>query len=669
MAKELTAEDTARLLERAARRRSDGSRGMRARHAWRRLVQACGEGSSVAQDEVRGMAAGLPESDVLELLAAAPEEPADRAAYLALIGQTAQREALDPDGSLLALAYRAATGEVRTRLRTVMAAEGDAEVIRVVVTGEQRDRIAELSYDELDYLGRHFAEHQRWDELRRLARDLPLDRAVAAAALLPEHERTGGHAELLTALAGHSGRQLRSLAERLPQRRVIRWDTHGYVLRASFAPDGSEVALSHQTFPEAFVRGEPRPQDEAGEHIVDMLRLGTGVVERRFVQRLPEWYQTESSVLHVGNEVLVRWGHAGRYSVACVVPDHRVICTGAAVSDLRRASTGAVLIGPDGLAFADRGASALRYVAPPRGGTDLRTLVADPAACVLATLPAFRRIACYDRGKVHVVREDGEVLHTIVARGEARSGGVPRVVHPALSFLSPDAVALYLYDPGFGHGKRSGQHTGIWEFPPGGTARHAASHQGSIRDRWPLEEWRGRPLDDTFAARLLTSVPDSRADNGQFGPMDDDVPWLHGLDKPGSGGPGTTSAAARYALAVAPGGDTLVTATGHPLRMRFEVHSPHLPTARELLERPLAHGGPRDLQRVRELLATIGDPAVRAALELLEFCLAERLGLDIALGDTSGVTPASTDIALGDARSDHDSDVHPRDVHRRDARA
>ncbi|MGP3970103.1 hypothetical protein [Streptomyces sp. 6N223] len=43
-----------------------------------------------------------------DLLAAAAAEPRDRAAYLTLIGQDAQRQALAPDGSLLALAYRAA---------------------------------------------------------------------------------------------------------------------------------------------------------------------------------------------------------------------------------------------------------------------------------------------------------------------------------------------------------------------------------------------------------------------------------------------------------------------------------------------------------------------------------------------------------------------------------
>jgi hypothetical protein len=107
---------------------------------------------------------------VLALLAGAPDEPADRAAYLVLIGQPAHHAALDPDSTLLALAYRAAPPDVRARLRAALAAAGDSEVIRVVVTGEARDRLGELSYDELDYLRWQLAERQGWNGLRRLAR-------------------------------------------------------------------------------------------------------------------------------------------------------------------------------------------------------------------------------------------------------------------------------------------------------------------------------------------------------------------------------------------------------------------------------------------------------------------------------------------------------------------
>lgn len=110
----IRAQEVVRPAGRAGLRRDDGSRGWRARRAWRRLVSACAAGNVAAQEAVR--TAELTDPDVLELLAVAPAEPADRAAYLVLIGQGAQHRALDPDGSLPTLAYRTAVPETRERL-------------------------------------------------------------------------------------------------------------------------------------------------------------------------------------------------------------------------------------------------------------------------------------------------------------------------------------------------------------------------------------------------------------------------------------------------------------------------------------------------------------------------------------------------------------------------
>ncbi|MGP4012347.1 hypothetical protein [Streptomyces sp. 4N124] len=66
----------------------------------------------------------------------------------------------------------------------------------------------------------------------------------------------------------------------------------------------------------------------------------------------------------------------------------------------------------------------------------------------------------------------------------------------------------------------------------------------------------------------------------------------------------------------------------------LEVHSPHLPSARALLEQPLLHTGPHDVRRIRELRPKFGDPVVREALDLLARALEDRFGGDIALGRT-----------------------------------
>lgn len=78
------------------------------------------------------------------------------------------------------------------------------------------------------------------------------------------------------------------------------------------------------------------------------------------------------------------------------------------------------------------------------------------------------------------------------------------------------------------------------------------------------------------------------------------------------------------------------------------MHSPHLPSARTLLEQPLLRSTRQDLRRAADLRSRIDDPAVRDALDLLGTCLADRFGQDIALGTGSGTAGSATDIALGE---------------------
>ncbi|MGC9541323.1 hypothetical protein [Streptomyces sp. UG1] len=643
MTKTLTANGAARLLHTAAHRRADGSRGLRARRAWRRLLRACAAGEPAAQDAVRSAAASLSAEDALELAAAAPSQPADRAAYLALVGQEAQRQALDPDGSLLALAYRAATPEVRVRLRTVMAAEGDTEVIRVAVTGDQRDRVAELSYDELDYVGRQFAERGQWPELRRLIRDLPLVKAAAAARLLPERERAGGPDGLLSRLAQQSASELRSVVDRLPRKQLIEHHTFGGFHRASFSPDSSELA----------VRCTPWWKTDEQELRVKRLRIGSGTateVFRRGYGWVTKWdFEDDDAILHLGDEILLKQGRRDGYRIVRIRPDHQTLCPPSEVVKMRRSSSGAVLVGPSGLAFADRGARELRYVPVPRladiyGGGDIRF---DMARCALATLPASRLVAFAGLGAgCLVMDEDGRVLHSMSLSDEAvcnRVGGRASDFFPALSFVSPDKLALHWYAGGAGRDGRLGkeddvvgQFTEVWEFSNGRAPRRTSVHEGAIRNRWPFDTWRGMVLDDSFAARVAGA--DRRRTSQR---PDPDFPWL-----PRPFSPNQWSFHGQKLLAMSAGGDMF--AVAQQSVRRLEVHSPHLPGARELLEQPLLHSTPQDMWRLRELRPLIGDRAVRDALDLLAECLTERFGHDIALGaDGSVPSGGPHDIALG----------------------
>ncbi|MER7372418.1 hypothetical protein [Streptomyces lanatus] len=577
------------------------------------------------------MAAELPETDVQELLAAAPQEPADAAAYLALIGQSAQSRALDPDGSLLALAYRAAPTDVRERLRTVMAADGDTDVIRVVVTGDQRDRIAEMSYAELDYLGHQLAEHRLWDELRRLARDLPLAKAVAAAGLLPERERTSGGADdavgLLDTLAQRSGGQLRAMVERLPQDRLITRRTRGARAQASFSPCASELALKYSIW----------KWGKYSEFAMETLSISTGAATPRFIGKSGEVAFGNESILHLGDEIIVRMRDTARLCrIIRVLPDQHILCSSSELSDMRRSSRGAVLLHPAGLAFVDPGADQLRYEKFPRfsenqGGSRISAWL--DSSSTLTTLPESRLIAFINRSEWHVVSESGMEIIQTAQVSDTHADKV--AFSPALSLLSPHSLALHRFVTHPGKGEAE-QHSEIWEFTPKGTPRRTAEHEGAVLDRWPPEKWQGLALDNSFAARILT-------ENGRNGYVRHDLPWLQRQVSPHGYG-------RREFLALSPWGDMLATNTvleWDKLNV-CEVHSPHLPSARELLEQPLLHSGPQDVLRVRELRTKVGDPAVRDALDLLATCLEERFGQDITLGSGPRTAGGTTDIALGE---------------------
>lgn len=606
-------DEAARLVRRAALRRADGSRGLRARWAWRRLVRMCAEGEPAGQDAMRATATDLSEADVLDLLAVAPEEPADRAAYLALIGQQDQRRALDPDGSLLALAYRAAAVEVRERLRTVLAAEGDAEVVRVVVTGDRRDRMADLSPHELDYLGHQLAEHRRWDELRRLVRDLPPARAAATVRLLPVRERTGNGAELFSMLAERSPEQLSAVVDRLPRTRLMTHETGGSYLGVSLSPDASEVALRYGKW----------KKGQRNEIHVETLRIGTGESTHRFRENALKDADSGNSILHLGDEVLVRLEYGyDHHQIFRVVPDLVAFDVPSALSDMRRSSGGAVLVRPGGLSFADPGASTLRRLGIPRFEEGHYFHVSD-ASCTLATLPEDRLVAVFHMDRIWVVDEDGTVLHETRTSAVGAGG-----FSPALSFLSADSLVLHKQAA-----TRSQEITEMWKFPSQGAPRRTARHTGAVPDRWPYAEWRGRRLDDLFVERVYNNCDIHR--------VDPSAPWLQHR-------PGSIEPPIRRLLAASPGGDMYFTVALATCPQRLEIHSPHLPDARALLEKPLLHSTPHDLRHVHELRAEIGDPEVRDALDLLGAALSERFGGDVALGDTAAVPVGGpTDIALG----------------------
>ncbi|GKQ41112.1 hypothetical protein [Streptomyces sp. A012304] len=624
----LTEDGAARLLRRAARRSADGTRGVRARWAWRRLVRACACGDAAAQEAVR--TAELPDTDVLELLAAGPVEPADRAAYLTLIGQRAQRQALDPDGARLALAYWTATVETRGRLRAAMAAEGDGEAVRVVVGGEQRDRVAAMSSEDLDYLGRQLAEHRRWDELRWLALDLPLAKAGATARLLPAEERTGERGVLLTALSAFPAEQLAATVEKLPRDAVTSY-TVGMGMRVSFSPDQAEIAV---------VAARSSPGVTGPDGLMETIRIATGesvphvrrepaAQQARRRTGLLSWV-TAHSVLHLGDELYrmdLLPGNPPVQALIRVRPEYEEILLKGpdVVSGMGRASTGVVAVTSSGLVFVDRGASRPRHVAVPRIAAEAGALLGpEPHTghllCDITTLPESRLIAIATSRSLLVVDEQGTVLHY-------KAGGATTA-----SFLGPQALAFVTYYSGWGHPRKvqvlsaSGRVPLDGEHPP----------ERGVFDRIRTLASGDRPYGPAETAafrRALTTLSE------------------HPLDSPFATELHRLAHDRRDLIAVSTRADVMVTAVKSRAESTavdaIEVHDAHLPAAREALEQPLLHATPRQWHRVRELATKVGDPEVRKALDLLAHALADRFGADVALGAGPVAAGGPHDIALG----------------------
>jgi hypothetical protein len=109
-----------------------------------------------------------------------PHDDIRQVLFHVLTGQAAQYRAADPDGRLLAVAYRNADPAVRAVLRAALATTGDLDLIWVMAGVGSPARAAQATGEESEYLIRQLAARSDWDRLWQLARELPLTSAVMA---------------------------------------------------------------------------------------------------------------------------------------------------------------------------------------------------------------------------------------------------------------------------------------------------------------------------------------------------------------------------------------------------------------------------------------------------------------------------------------------------------
>jgi hypothetical protein len=247
-----------RLAERARWRHSAGARGRRGRRAWRKLVSASkGHPAGRAADLLWGSWVWDPDdkgwalfrrwrgqkvvADLHAAIAASPSrvgnwpgcaafcarnnlvptEPVELARFYALTRQAGQRRALDPDGRLLAAAYRAAPARVRTALRAALADEGDLDAVPV-------------------------ADGRDWAGLWRLAQEAPLADAVDVVRLIDENWRPASQRErdlyALLARAGAGGARLWKSSSALSSDR-LEIKVQGDVLACARSASGGRLAV------------------------------------------------------------------------------------------------------------------------------------------------------------------------------------------------------------------------------------------------------------------------------------------------------------------------------------------------------------------------------------------------------------------------------------------
>jgi hypothetical protein len=661
-----------RLASRAQAQRADGSRGLLARRAWRRLMRAVDRGDWDAVEAVRR--SWLPHqdnegwmmraqggrsafeavrrswlhhpddagwtalarwyawyrSDLTAALLAAAVEPgrpaaereaigafcarrglvpaggAERALFYGLTGQGAQRRAADPDGALLAVAYRGADHAVRSALREALAAAGDLTLARTLAVSARSSRAVPLTAEERRYLVGQLAARADWDGLWRLALDLPLADAVAATRSIPGGWRPRDEAgrQLLARLASSRPEAVTAVVDAAVT--CINLDQHDK-LRCDFSPDGSQVAVTtHWMAPARTRSGLPHHN-----HTTTVYALPSG----RELDRLRGPFSVD---LLDETTLICHYWKSGN------VPAYRYVRYSP-----RRGSDkirpGLFHKVPGGFIMQDFAGALLYGSTVPR--SPLRPVVPsglgqDPAGKWLRALGCEQvtgRLAVavgHDDRALVVLNRDFEVI----GRGDGLSGGVLDA-----EFCGPERLITI---------------SGSWfqTLPPWRVSSWRVGSSLSLEAEASTST-RGFPRFLPFANRIALAT---RADIGQ--PSDQSYQADSYLD-PRTLAPADTPPEMRGAgqFWLSPSGDRLATRQSDT---ELEVRDLRQYGIGERLRRAMARLAPADLGAVRAAGAHHLSREPAEVTSLLQACLEYRFATDVAVGDRPAAAP--DDITLAD---------------------
>ncbi|OLT36506.1 hypothetical protein BJF79_31125 [Actinomadura sp. CNU-125] len=529
----------------------------------------------------------------------APRDPVTRAAFYLLTGQPRQYRALDPDGSLLALAYLARPEGGRERLREAMLTAGELDLVRVIVgdgftqptntrpTSRRRSRIAAMPDGEVRYLAEQLARRGAWNDLWSLVKDVPIATGAALFALFDDWTpgddderrlftlfREADRAAVASGLRDGGGPLWRAA-------RRARLRFRHSVDDISFAPDGPFLAVAGR----------------AG--VVGVFDLRTA----RLVERY-DWFDSPvGTVLHLGGGVVL----AGERGVHGTGPCRVVRCENG-TDRVLHSGLGSIT----SLALTGGGT----YAGGTRDGELLLGDATDPARVVPVT-------------------EFGLGLRQWPRR---------IIAHRASGRLALLGRSVHLIDPATGHaaGAHAGRAVQSVGFVDAETVVCADTRGWTILLR--VEDGHRVPVRNAQIRGCagLGVLPVS----GQV-VVTDRLGDLHFLDgatlktvdvhRSPSGGKPT-------GLTVSPGGEFLAAGYGDGRVDLFDLRLREVPA---IVPRPVADLVPRDLGAVGAALA---NPAVtgpdRAALELLDASLTHRFRFDVELGEAVRLTAGDHDISL-----------------------
>jgi len=609
-----------RLARRAKRRQHNGFRGWLARAAWDRLVRAADDGDGHAIDAAWRLWQEDHDTDVLACLprwwpssvlrvhvlryavdprrpvgsravlgalctenGLVPADPVDRVRFFALTAQPERHHALDPDGTLLTIAYRTADQATRKALRGAMTAAGDLDVVKVIAGGEP-------SGDEIAYLTRHLAATGQWPALWRLVRDMPLPYAAASVNLLRDWEpHAPAERHVFERLMAIGANTVAEAARTLDGLRVM--PISSKAVAVSFAPGRSGLAVAmpgggieRYTLPGMVSLGtvglRPRLATRAlhlGESIV-AVETGAGGVDR-LVR-----YRTGSE----GGENA--WTSGSRHDGVWALAGAR--------GRFFAAKSGELLLGT---------ATTLRRVT--RHELGLPAVFAFPV--VLAAEPATGRLAIGGRRGLDLSILSAN-LRLIAHRRDETGSGVRDVV-----FVGRDRLVTVDVHGWVMRWRRAGN-----------TLRLDQSVQvplgsGAADDRPSLC---AMPARGRFAVVGFDRVTWLDADT--FAVVEPPAGSRNGVDR----------------LWASPDGHLLAVRYRDG---RTELHNLLLGDVADLLDRPMSNMTPGSVATVRTAQRGHLDPGVGRTLALLRACLAHGFDTEISLGATTRVRTADDDIALG----------------------